>query len=331
MRKPQARAWRFRFTLLTLATTALLISWGAFVTSINAGMAVPDWPASFGSYDPLATGLPQWWSYTPVLAEHGHRLLGALVGFLTLVLTAWTWLREERGWVKKLSAAVLGLVIFQGILGGLRVTENSLTLAAIHASTAQIFFGSLVGLAVFTSDAWMRRTPLIPATASRTTLRRLTIAATGTLLLQIVLGAMLRQFGNGLNAMFAYIHIFGAFAVTGLVIAVFTYVQKHFDDVTVLRRGAWAMLLVVGLQFALGLFAYLFIIGDAAQGVRHLPQIVLTIAHVVVGSVLVGSTAATMIYAWHQPLATAADAVPGDGLAQSSAVSVRPSSAADAS
>ena len=45
--------WRHRFTVLTGLSTILLMAWGAFVTSINAGLAVPDWPSSFNSYDPF--------------------------------------------------------------------------------------------------------------------------------------------------------------------------------------------------------------------------------------------------------------------------------------
>jgi len=91
---PELR-WRFRFTLLTLVATLCLMAWGGFVTSLFAGMAVPDWPTSFGSLDPL-NPRPEWWRITPVLAEHGHRLWGALVGLLTLILAAWTWKTDSR-------------------------------------------------------------------------------------------------------------------------------------------------------------------------------------------------------------------------------------------
>jgi cytochrome c oxidase assembly protein subunit 15 len=64
---------RFRFTLATIAAAVGLLAWGAFVTSIDAGLAVPDWPSSFDSYDPF-NPWPNWWEVTPILAEHGHRL-----------------------------------------------------------------------------------------------------------------------------------------------------------------------------------------------------------------------------------------------------------------
>src|SRR5690606_19420708 len=67
---PTEVKWRHRFSVLASATTVLLLGWGAFVTSINAGLAVPDWPSSFNSYDPF-NPWPEWWKLTPVLAEHG--------------------------------------------------------------------------------------------------------------------------------------------------------------------------------------------------------------------------------------------------------------------
>ena len=91
------RTARKRFTIGTFTVAIGLLAWGAFVTSINAGMAVPDWPTSFNSYDPF-NPWPEWWNITPVFAEHGHRLLGALVGFLTLTLAVWTWGTEFVVW-----------------------------------------------------------------------------------------------------------------------------------------------------------------------------------------------------------------------------------------
>src|SRR5690554_6485033 len=127
---------RFWYTIALYATTVVLIGWGGFVTSIDAGLAVPDWPTSFNSYDPF-NPWPEWWTLTPVLAEHGHRLLGALVGLLTIGLAVWTWRFDERRWMRRLGFGALVLVILQGTLGGLRVVFASLDLAVVHACVAQ--------------------------------------------------------------------------------------------------------------------------------------------------------------------------------------------------
>lgn len=305
--------WRRRFSVLTVVFTALLISWGGFVTSINAGMAVPDWPSTFGSYDPFKTGLQGWWRQTPVLAEHGHRLLGALVGLCTLVLAGWTWLKDPRRWMRGLGLSALVLVIVQGVLGGIRVTENSIALAAIHASMAQIFFSLLVAMTLFTTTGWLRARHRPASRAPAASLRRLTLATAGLLYGQIVLGALLRQFGHGIDQTFALIHITGAFVVTGFVFATFVSIQKHFDDTPPLKRGGWAMLLMLGLQFALGLFAYLVLINDMAQSIRSGLQIILTVAHVIVGALLMAATVWTTLLAWRAPVAS--EDAAGDGTA----------------
>ena len=146
--------WRHRFTVLTGLSTILLMAWGAFVTSINAGLAVPDWPSSFNSYDPF-NPWPEWWKLTPVLAEHGHRLLGMLTGTLTVILAVWTWIAEPRRWLKNLAIIAVALVSLQGVLGGLRVVWLSLDLAVVHACMAQLFLGLIVAMALFTSNAWL--------------------------------------------------------------------------------------------------------------------------------------------------------------------------------
>lgn len=307
--------WRHRFSLLTVFFTAVLISWGGFVTSINAGMAVPDWPSSFGSYDPIKTGLPDWWSYTPVLAEHGHRLLGALVGFCTLILAGWTWRADPRRWMRGLGIGALLLVVFQGVLGGLRVTENSIALATVHASTAQLFFAVLVAMALFTAESWLRARALVPDTKRTTSLRRLSLATALVLFAQIVLGALLRQFSGGIDEVFAAVHITGAFIVTGLVFATFVYVQKYFDANPLLKRGTWAMLGAVGMQFALGLAAYLVLLNDAGLGTRSMLQIILTVAHVIVGALLMAATVGTTLLAWRPPVSTGTSHDRGDGTA----------------
>lgn len=293
--------WRRRFSILTVFFTALLISWGGFVTSINAGMAVPDWPSTFGSYDPFKTGLPGWWMQTPVLAEHGHRLLGALVGACTLILAGWTWMKDPRSWMRGLGLAALMLVIVQGTLGGLRVTENSIALAAFHASTAQIFFSMLVAMTLFTTTGWLRAADRPASDAPTASLRRLTLVTTAALYGQIVLGALLRQFGHGIDQTFALIHITGAFVVTGLIFAAFVYIQKHFDAHPSLKRGGWAMLGLLGVQFALGLFAYLVLINEMSQAIRSGLQIGLTVSHVIVGGLLMASTVWTTLLAWRAP------------------------------
>ena len=106
---------------MLVCATFPLIWVGGLVTTYDAGMAVPDWPNTYG-YN-LFLYPWQTWLFGPfnVFIEHGHRLLGAAVGLIAIALVSVTWRCDSRTWVKSLAAATLVAVIFQGLLGGLRV------------------------------------------------------------------------------------------------------------------------------------------------------------------------------------------------------------------
>lgn len=266
-------------------------------------MAFPDWPTSLGSYN-LINPVDRWWAVTPYLAEHGHRLIASLVGLMTVVLALWTWKADSRAWMRRLGWAALGLVIFQGVLGGLRVVWVSLDLAVVHACVAQIFFATLVSMWLFTTDTWQSRNGILPSTDAAKRLQRITALTTGLIYLQIVLGALLRHPGRGVDGGFAAIHVTGAFLVTGLVFAVFVMTQKHFAQNTPLRIAAWALLGAVGLQFALGLAAYVLMLYEAPMGIRSTAQVLLTVGHLVGGALLFASSVVTTLLARRRPLAT---------------------------
>ena len=104
--------WLNRYALLTVAATLVLIGVGGLVTSRGAGMAVPDWPNTYG-YNLFLFPVSQW--VGGILYEHTHRLIGALVGLLTAVLAVWLWVRETRGWSRR--AGVLLMVLAVALLG----------------------------------------------------------------------------------------------------------------------------------------------------------------------------------------------------------------------
>ncbi len=134
------------FCWLTAAGILVLIFLGAMVTTKDAGLAVPDWPLSFGSLNPEG-----WWLIESVRLEHGHRLVGALVGLLILISTFWTFKLFPDRLPRILAVAALLGVIAQGVMGGLRVTEVSLTLAIIHGVFGQVVLCSVVFLALVAS------------------------------------------------------------------------------------------------------------------------------------------------------------------------------------
>ena len=127
-----------RFAVFTACCTAFLIFVGGLVTSTESGLSVPDWPTTYG-WNMFTFPFSKW--VGGIFYEHSHRMVASFVGVLTIILTVWTWLREERAWVRWLSAAALGAVILQGVLGGLTVIFLlPAPISTLHACLAQTFF-----------------------------------------------------------------------------------------------------------------------------------------------------------------------------------------------
>ena len=143
--------WLNRFAWLTCVATLLLICSGGMVTSKNVGLAVPDWPTTFG-YNMFLFPVSRW--VGGILFEHTHRLMGSLVGFLTITLAVWVWLGDDRPWLRNLGVIAVVGVILQGTLGGLRVTMMKDQIGIFHACIAQAFLGLLVFIALVTTKFW---------------------------------------------------------------------------------------------------------------------------------------------------------------------------------
>src|ERR1700747_3724229 len=103
------------FAVFTACVTLRLIVAGALVTSNDAGLSVPDWPTTFGSIYKMPRMVGG------VKFEHGHRMVAEFVGLLTIILAIWTRRAERRRWLRILAVVGVGLVIVQGVLGGLTV------------------------------------------------------------------------------------------------------------------------------------------------------------------------------------------------------------------
>jgi cytochrome c oxidase assembly protein subunit 15 len=143
--------WLNRFAWFTAVATLLLICSGGMVTSKGVGLAVPDWPTTFG-YNMFLFPVSKW--IGGVLFEHTHRLIASTVGFLTIILAIWLWRTEDRPAVRTLGLLAVGGVILQGILGGLRVTMLKDQIGIFHACLAQAFLGLIVLIAIVTTDFW---------------------------------------------------------------------------------------------------------------------------------------------------------------------------------
>ncbi len=188
-----------RIALLTACATFPLIFMGGLVTSHGAGMSVPDWPNSYG-YNMWLFPPSLWWNQGGIFYEHSHRLMGTAIGLCAIVLAIAAWRMERRTWVRRLAYLVLGFVIFQGVLGGLRVVMVNLNLAIVHGITAQTFF-CVAALAAITTSRWWNMAPNLAWSedyAAGRKLMRLTVIATSAVFLQLVVGAIMRHGQAGL-------------------------------------------------------------------------------------------------------------------------------------
>jgi heme a synthase len=188
------RTWLSRFAWLSVVATLFLICSGGMVTSKGVGLAVPDWPTTFG-YNMFLFPVSKW--IGGVFFEHTHRLIASTVGMLTIILAVWLWFAESRRWVHMLGLVAVGAVILQGILGGLRVTMLKDQIGIFHACLAQAFFALMVIIALVTSRWWSIpvAAALRPARRLRTAkrLQRVAVLTTVLIYIQLALGATMRH------------------------------------------------------------------------------------------------------------------------------------------
>jgi cytochrome c oxidase assembly protein subunit 15 len=285
--------WLHRFAVFAAVCVFPLIFIGGLVTSKGAGLAVPDWPNSYG-YNMFLFPPSKW--VGNILYEHSHRLFASFVGLLTTILAVWLWVREPRRWVRWLGVIAFFVVIFQGILGGLRVVMLRDEIGIFHACLAQAFFCYLVAIALFTSKWWKQTSPAADARAG--TLRQLAIATTVLVFAQLALGATMRHEHVGLaipdfplaygqvippgietiNAQRArmdleavtsaqvavhFAHRIGAIVVGIAVLALAVTILRKCREQTILTRMAVAIVALLVIQFALG--AWTVLSGKAAD------------------------------------------------------------------
>lgn len=228
-----------RFAQIAVVATFLLLLAGGLVTSTDSGLAVPDWPLSYGTLFPPMVG--------GILYEHGHRLIAALVGLMIAVLSGWLWRREPRRWVRRIGYAAGLAVILQAALGGLTVLLMlPPAISVAHACLGQIVFCLVVILAVVTSPVWPPHT----RDAGDRSLAGLCCSTTALLLLQVLLGAVIRHTGLAVVP-----HLVGA-GVVFLVMGVMAWrIRRIRRNAPGLCHLATALLLGVIGQAALGWLA----------------------------------------------------------------------------
>ena len=271
---PASPVWLRRLAWITCAATLFLIAVGGLVTSTDSGMAFPDWPTSAGHN---LFAYPWLRSAGAKFIEHGHRLTGSLVGCLTLALAFGLWARDERRWMKELGLLAAAAVLLQGVMGGMRVLNDSRVLAFLHACLAQAFFALTVVIAVLVS-------PSDPAPEERG-LARASVLTALLAYVQIVVGAAVRQLHRGLQ-----VHIVLAVLVTVALCALAYRVLRDHADRPFLARPAMLLAGLVLFQASLGIASYVSKL--LPPGRMPAAAVTHTTAHVVGGALVLGAATA---------------------------------------
>lgn len=268
----------FWFGFGALIWITFLLYAGGFTTSIRAGMAFLDWPLSNGSINPEG-----WLENEDMLAEHSHRLLGAMMGLLSIGLCVAAYVAKASRQIRKLGVWLVILVVTQGLLGGLRVKLDALnleidhnlyaqTFAVAHATLAQIFLCLLVAFAVMTSKSWMQRSAgFSEAPSNRVALFGL--IACLTIILQLIIGAVMRHSYAGLaittfpyshpdgywippafnfKVTIHFAHRVGGIVVTIALVAFAVKIWKEPQSRRALGKSAIALLALLAVQIYLG-------------------------------------------------------------------------------
>ena len=175
-------------------STLFLIFVGALVKSHEVGLSVPDWPTTYGyqmfsfPFSDMVGG---------IFYEHGHRMIATIVGFMTLILSVIVYFSNSRIWIKKITFLALGLVILQGIFGGLTVLLFlPAYISIIHAILAQTFLMLTILIAYSLSKESMNK--LDEEKINYIFLTRPAAYVIITIYLQLIVGAIMRHTESGL-------------------------------------------------------------------------------------------------------------------------------------
>ncbi len=294
-----ASVWLGRLAAVTAVGVTPLLFVGGLVTSTDTGMAVPDWPNTFGGnmfLYPLG-------SHTDagIYFEHSHRLFGTLTGLTTLTLLVYALSVETRRWVKWLIGIAFVLVCVQGLLGGFRVLADTRWGAVVHGVLAQLIFGLYAAIAVVTSPSFrsvIGLTNLLEAGLARR-IRIFATATTHSLVLQLIFGAMYRHLRSP-HALWS--HIGFSIVVAGLaVVAGFLLSSDAVRNSPVgktLRVIGRALIVTVAVQFALGWAA--FFVGGAERTAANALEALIRTSHQANGALLIAC--AMMAFVWGRRL-----------------------------
>lgn len=318
--------WTGSFGAVVVVATFVLLAAGGLVTGYDEGLAVPDWPNTEG-YNMFLYPLSRMTG--GIFLEHAHRLLGSLVGLSVLVMALHATLTEQRKWLHWWLWGTFLLVVGQGVLGGLRVTgvltlsadpsdlRPSIVLAIVHGVFGQIVFALLVAAALLRSQMW-HRAPQPQASPFAGTDRVFGIALVILLIVQLVLGALVRhftwtleRFEYGLSVDVAtltrigqaalHIHITLAVVVILLALAVGVRAWGLYRGFAGIRRLGVLLMWLAGVQVVLGVLALVVTANHEAHTEPTALDVSITTLHQVTAAALLGL--AVLILLWNYRVA----------------------------
>ena len=291
--------WPYRLSLATWIASIPLVLFGGTVTTLRAGMAESGWIRPDG-YFLWAYPVEKRFGSLGVFVEHHHRELGSLVGLLAIAAAIAAWRKESRPLARTLPALALLAVCVQGLLGGLRVLENSPQLAFVHGALAQAVFGLLFATALYLSPRWRAVSPSACKTAPG--LARTTSFLVAATFVQVSLGAWLRHTGSDLGLA---LHVLVAAAVLGAVVSSSKQMRAAVDqgsrggsDRGILLGVKRNLAILVGVQIALGALTtfWIYEVSGGMQAPVSMGEAIFATGHVAVGALLLAQSVAAAMW-----------------------------------
>jgi cytochrome c oxidase assembly protein subunit 15 len=285
------------------AAILLLLMTGSLVTALEAGLAVPDWPNSFG-HNMLLYPIRD--MEGAVFFEHAHRLFGMLVGFGSIGLAVLVFLNDKRCWLRALCVALLVAVSAQGLMGGLRVTEISTAWAIVHGVFGQLIFVVALLITTFSRKRWIAMTtPVVNEEAAND--RPLSMGLLFAVIAQLVLGAFLRHLqvlgDDGTSLVLPHwalmTHITVGLVVVALALGVGVRLGWDAKHDHIVRHLARVVLGLVIFQLLMG-FAALVVVMMRDAATPPVSEVVVTSMHQTIGALILAVTA--MLVVWQRRL-----------------------------
>ena len=289
--------WLMRFAIAAVAALVPLVAIGGAVTSAGAGMAVPDWPGTYGQNMFLyPITLMEEAVDSRIFLEHTHRLFGTLVGLAVLTLAICTFTNRSSRFSKVLAGAVFVAVCIQGYFGAIRVEEISPAFGVIHGVFGQFILAAAVVLAASFSISWNDKLPVNIDAATGT--RKWAALAIGALTVQLLMAVIYRHFGSG-HALMTHIG-FSVITLSMTVILAFNLmkIDKASGGSRMFKRMGMFLLHGVSLQMVLGILSLIFrpggggeervIMHDQLEGAEAVPvaPVLFATAHQALGASL---------------------------------------------